>query len=118
MASHKSFVDFIVDQIKNAGHITSLKMFGEYAIYCNNKVVALVCDNQLFIKPTAGGKAYIGKVIEAPAYPGAKLSYLIKDNFEDSEWLSELIRITANELPEPKPKKKKAKRSHTHQKNP
>jgi hypothetical protein len=25
---------------------------GEYAIYCNGKVVALVCDNQLFVKPT------------------------------------------------------------------
>jgi TfoX/Sxy family transcriptional regulator of competence genes len=109
LASDKSFVDFIVDQIENAGQISYRKMFGEYAIYCNNKVVALICDNQLFIKPTEGGKNYIGNVIESSPYPGAKLSYLIEDKFEDREWFSELIRITADELPEPKPKKKKIK---------
>ena len=40
MASDKSFVDFIVDQIGNAGVITSRMMFGEYAVYCDGKVVA------------------------------------------------------------------------------
>jgi TfoX/Sxy family transcriptional regulator of competence genes len=109
MASTQDFVDYILEQIENAGVITYRKMFGEYALYCGRKVVALVCDNQLFIKPTAGGKAFIGNVTEAPAYPGAKMSYLIEDNLDNSEWISELIRITASELPEPKPKKKKSR---------
>jgi TfoX/Sxy family transcriptional regulator of competence genes len=108
MSSDKDFIDFIVDQIENPGTITYKKMFGEYAIYSDGKVVALVCDNQLFVKPTDGGKSFIGNVVEAPAYPGAKLSFLIEDKLEDREWLSELIRITARELPEPKPKKIKA----------
>jgi TfoX/Sxy family transcriptional regulator of competence genes len=107
MASTQDFVDYILEQIENAGVITYRKMFGEYAIYSGKKVVALVCDNQLFIKPTAGGKSFIGNVTEAPAYPGAKMSYLIEDNLDNSEWISELIRITASELPEHKPKKKK-----------
>ncbi len=107
MSSDKAFIDFIVDQIDIAGTITYRKMFGEYAIYSNGKVVALVCGNQLFVKPTAGGKLFIGKVLEAPAYPGAKMSFLIKDKLEDREWISELMRITANELPETKTKKKK-----------
>jgi TfoX/Sxy family transcriptional regulator of competence genes len=107
MASDKSFVDFIVEQIENVGIISSKKMFGEYAIYCNNKVIALVCDNQLFVKPTEGGKLFIGDVVESPAYSGAKLSFLIEDKFEDREWISELMRITVKELPEPKPKKRK-----------
>jgi hypothetical protein len=34
MASDKSFVELIVDQIENAGQITFKKMFGEYAVYC------------------------------------------------------------------------------------
>jgi len=107
MASDKDFVDFIVDQIRDAGVITYRKMFGDYAIYNNGKVVALVCDNQLFVKPTEGGRKYIGKVLEAPAYPGAKMSFLIDDKFEDSRWISELIKITTNGLPQPKIKKKK-----------
>jgi TfoX/Sxy family transcriptional regulator of competence genes len=107
MATDKSFIEFIVDQIENAGQITCRKMFGEYALYCEGKVVALVCDNQLFIKPTEGGRAFIGNVVEAPAYPGAKPSFLIDARVEDREWISNLIRITYEELPEQKIKKKK-----------
>ena len=107
MASDQSFVDFIVDQIEGVGQITYKKMFGEYAIYCEGKVVALVCDNRLFIKPTEGGRTFICDVVEAPAYSGAKPSFLIDDRVEDREWISNLIRITYSELPEPKPKKKK-----------
>ena len=107
MATDKSFLEFIADQIENVGQITFKQMFGEYALYCDGKVVALVCDNQLFIKPTEGGRAFIGDVIEAPAYPGAKPSFLIDARMEDRQWISNLIRITYEELPEPKEKKKK-----------
>jgi TfoX/Sxy family transcriptional regulator of competence genes len=79
MASDKTFIEFIVDQMAGTGTISYRKMFGEYAIYCDGKVVALVCDNQLFVKPTESGRAYIGKVFEAPPYPGAKLYFLIDE---------------------------------------
>jgi TfoX/Sxy family transcriptional regulator of competence genes len=107
MASTQNFVDFILGQIENAGHIAYRKIFGEYALYCNNKVVALVCDDQLFVKATAAGRTFIGKPVEAPAYPGAKLSFLVSDMIDDREWLSELVRITEKELPGPREKKKK-----------
>jgi len=107
MASDQSFVDFIVDQMRDAGVITYRKMFGEYAVYCNDKVVALICDDQLFVKVTDGGRSYIGDAVEAPAYPGAKPSFLIEDKFEDREWLCELVKITFNELPAPKMKTRK-----------
>ena len=107
MATDLEFMEFLADQMAGAGEISYRKMFGEYAVYLDGKVVALVCDNQLFVKPTAAGRAYIGAPVEAPAYPGAKNSFLIEDAFEDREWISELIRITARELPKPKPKKPK-----------
>ena len=110
MASDKEFIDFVVEQIENAGQITYKKMFGEYAIYSDNKIFALVCDNKLFIKPTEAGRVFIQNVVEAPPYPGAKLSFLIEDKLEDREWISNLVQITVNELPEPKPKKKKNKK--------
>ena len=109
MASDKAFMDFVLEQIENAGLITYKKMFGEYGVYSNGKIFALVCDNQLFIKPTAAGRDFIGDVVEAPPYPGAKLYFLIEDQIENREWLNELIRVTVAELPEPKPKKKKTK---------
>ena len=107
MGSDKHFLEFVVDQITNAGEISAKYMFGEYGIYSDGKIFGLVCDNKLFIKPTEGGRNYIGSPVEAPAYPGAKPSFLIEDKLEDREWLSELIRITVKELPEPKPKRKK-----------
>ncbi|XDD48851.1 TfoX/Sxy family protein [Leptospira sp. WS92.C1] len=110
MSSDPGFVDFIVGQMENAGRITSKKMFGEYAIYCEGKIVALICDNRLFIKPTGGGKKWIGNIQEASAYPGAKPSFWIPNQFENKEWISALIRITAAELPEPKPKSKSKKK--------
>jgi len=112
MSSDLDFVEFIVEQISDECGISFKKMFGEYALYSNGKVVALVCDNQLFVKPTNAGKEYIGKYVESPAYPGAKPSLLIQDKIEDPEWLSELILITEKELPIPKPKAKKKPKSN------
>jgi len=80
-------------------------MFGEYGIYSDGKIFGLICDNMLYIKPTKSGKEFIGNVVEAPPYPGAKPYFLIEDKIDNSEWLSELVRITVNELPVPKPKK-------------
>lgn len=109
MASDISFVEFVVEQVENAGEIRYRKMFGEYALYCNDKVVALICENQLFVKPTKAGKSFVGEIVEASPYSGAKPSFLIEDQIEDSEWLCNLIKITENELPKPKPKKSKKK---------
>jgi TfoX/Sxy family transcriptional regulator of competence genes len=84
-------------------------MFGEYALYCGEKVVALVCDNKLFVKITEEGKVFVGDHYEEGcAYPGARPSMSIdEDLIDDHEWLSELIRITEQNLPVPKPKKKR-----------
>jgi hypothetical protein len=35
------------------------------------------------------------------------ISFLVEDKIEDHVWLSTLVKLTVNELPEPKPKKKK-----------
>lgn len=109
MASDQTFVDFVVDQIENAAGITAKKMFGEYGVYAGKKLFALICDNKLFIKPTIAGRSFIKDVVEAPPYPGAKPSFLIEDKLEDRDWLSQLVQITVEELPEPKPKKRKKK---------
>lgn len=107
MASDIEFVQFVAEQVRRAGFVKWRKMFGEYALYCDQKVVALICDDQLFVKPTVAGRAYVGEITEAPPYPGAKPYFLIEDGLEDGEWLTGLIRCTASELPVPKPKQSK-----------
>jgi TfoX/Sxy family transcriptional regulator of competence genes len=105
MATRQQIVDFILEQLSGQPDVTARKMFGEFAIYSKGKVVALVCDDQLFVKPTDAGKRFIGTATEGAPYPGAKPCFLIEgDQWEDADWLSELIRLTANALPMPKPK--------------
>lgn len=107
MASDQNFVDFVIDQIQNTGTITAKKMFGEYGMYSDGKLFGVICDNKLFIKPTVQGREFIGNPTELPAYVGAKPSFLIEEKIEDNEWLSQLVKITLDHLPEPKIKKKK-----------
>lgn len=106
MASDQKFVDFVLGQIQCTGEMIAKKMFGEYGIYLDGKIVGLICDKRLFIKPTDAGREFIGNVVEHPPYQGAKPSFLIEEKLDDTVWLSKLIKITADELPEPKPKKK------------
>lgn len=103
MALKQSTVDFILEQIREAGIISAKKLFGEYGVYCDGKIVALVCDDQLFVKPTNAGKAFISAVDMGCPYPGAKPYFFISgEMWDDYEWLTSLITITAAELPLPK----------------
>lgn len=112
MASDQSFVTFVCDQLAQVPEITHRKMFGEFAIYRSGKVVAFICGNQLYVKPTPGGRAVVGIPVEGFPYPGAKPYFLIAERLDDREWLSRLIEATAGDLPEPEPKKpRKAARS-------
>lgn len=110
MASQQSTVDFIVQQIAGAGCVSFKKMFGEYSLYCDGKVVALVCDDQLFVKQTPAGKAFLGECPELPPYKGAKPCFHISGElWDDHEWLSQLIKISAAQLKPPKKKTPKVK---------
>lgn len=110
MASQQSVVDYLVEQIADAGDVSARKMFGEYGVYCEGKIVALICDDQFFVKPTQAGRAFIGEVEEAPPYEGAKPSFLVpEERWDDHKWMGELVRLTADELPLLKKKVKKAR---------
>jgi TfoX/Sxy family transcriptional regulator of competence genes len=104
MATGIGTVQFICDQASLGKRLTFRKMFGEYALYLDGKVVALICDDQLFLKPTPEGLRYLERVSEAPPYPGAKNYYLLSSELDDPDRLSEALRITARALPEPRPK--------------
>lgn len=110
MGSNQEFADYVLEQLRLVRRVRHRKMFGEYAVYANEKVVALICDNQLFVRPTVAGRALLtanGALAEAPPYPGAKLHLLIEGELDDPEFLARLIDATERELPVPKAKKPK-----------
>lgn len=109
MGSQQGTVDFLVDQFAAAGAVEARKMFGEYAIYCDGRMFALVCDDRLFVKPVPASKDYMGEPEQAPPYPQAKPWYVVpEEQWDEREWLCGLARVTAAALPPPAPKKPKA----------
>lgn len=106
MASRPEYAEYVADQMRDAGNITYRKMFGEYGVYCDGKIFALICDDQLYLKITEAGRAVCPDLEEAPPYEGAKPYFLIEE-VDDREFLTRLVAETCRELPEPKPKKRK-----------
>jgi TfoX/Sxy family transcriptional regulator of competence genes len=108
MSTKESTIEYILDQLSKVGDVSARKMFGEYAIYLSGTVVALVCDDELYVKPTVAGRKLLREVHEAPPYPGAKNYFHIPaDEIEDREYILELMQATAKELLTPKKKNKK-----------
>ncbi len=107
MATRPSTIEHLLDRMAGAGAVSARKMFGEYALYLNGRVVALVCDDTLFLKPTAGGRALLGAgAAEAPPYRGAKPHLLVPDEvLEEEDRLAALLRATVAEVPLPAPKR-------------
>jgi len=106
MGTSESFSIYIKDQLSLIEDIQIKKMFGEYGIFLNQKMVGLICDDQLFIKPTEEGLKLLKDPVYAPPYKGAKPYFLIEDT-DDRSFIKELILMTEKVLPLPKIKKKK-----------
>ncbi len=108
MASQPSTVEALLDCLSAAGPATARKMFGEYCIYLDGKPVGLVCDDKLFVKPTAAGRALAPDAPEEPPYLGAKPHLMIPpDGWADRAALCRLVQATFRELARPKPRRKK-----------
>lgn len=111
MASRQETVDFILEQMADAGRVSAKKMFGEYGLYRDGKLFALVCDDQLFLKPTAAGRAHAVGLAEGVPYPGAKPCLVVTgERWDDAEWMAEAARVTAAALPAPAPKRSRPRR--------
>jgi DNA transformation protein and related proteins len=109
MGSRKETIDYILSQLDSLEGLRHTKMFGEYGVYQADKLFALVCDDQFFLKPTTAGRDFLVEAEEGYPYPGSKpWLYIPEDKWEDADWLVELVRIS---LPEISPIKKKTKKT-------
>lgn len=110
MATEKAFVDYVLEQAALADALSYRKMFGEYALYLDGKVVALACDNSLFIKPSSAATELVPDIEQRPPYPGVKPFPVIDELLDEPERLRALLQATAAVLPMPKPKKPRVDR--------
>jgi len=109
MATESNFVEHVLETARLGSRLSYRKMFGEYALYLDEKVVAFACDNSLFIKPSKAAAELAPDLPQGPPYPGAKDYPVADELLDDPDLLRRLIEATAALMPLPKPKKKPAK---------
>jgi TfoX/Sxy family transcriptional regulator of competence genes len=107
MATQKETIEFILEKLRNHKRFSARAMFGEYALYADGKVVALVCDDQLYVK-ILPASADLEKLCEKDSpYPGAKAHYLVEEHMlSELQDLPDILFAIAKSLPI---KKKKTK---------
>jgi TfoX/Sxy family transcriptional regulator of competence genes len=104
MATRPQTIEDLMDALRDLPGLSSRKMFGEYALYLQGKVVALICDDLLYIKPTQGALAVVTGPTMAPPYPGAKDHICLDSALDDPDLTIAALRAVEADLPEPKPK--------------
>lgn len=111
MATDRDFIAYVTEQVALGDRLTHKKMFGEYALYVDAKVVAFACDNSLFLKPSAASATLAPDLPQRPPYPGAKDYPVADELLDDSDRIRQLILATAALMPMPKPRKAAAPRN-------
>lgn len=105
MATDRDFIDYVIEQAGLGDRLSHKKMFGEYALYVDGKVVAFACDNSLFMKPSAAAATLAPQLPQRPPYPGAKDYPVADELLDDADAIRRLFVETAASMPLPKPRK-------------
>lgn len=104
MASSKTYLDFVLEQLSELQEITYRAMMGEFILYYRGKIVGGIYDDRLLVKPVRAAKVCLPDAPLAVPYEGAKAMLLV-ENLEDWEQLADLLRAMYEELPAPRKKK-------------
>lgn len=98
MPSSKPYLDFILDQLSDAGDVSYRPMMGEYVLYCRGKVIGGIYDDRFLVKPTRSALSMMPDAKKELPYEGAK-EMLLVDNVDDRAFLRELLDALCAELP-------------------
>ena len=104
MASHKEYLNFILEQISELEEITYRAMMGEYIIYYRGKIVGGIYDDRLLVKSVKSAISLMPDANYELPYEGAKEMLLVND-VDNKDFLTRLFNAMYNDLPAPKKKK-------------
>ena len=104
MASGKTYLDFILEQLSGLENVTWKAMMGEYILYWRGKIIGGIYDDRFLVKPTPSALALMPDADRELPYEGAK-EMLLVDNVDNRAFLEELLTAMYDELPAPKKRK-------------
>jgi TfoX/Sxy family transcriptional regulator of competence genes len=108
MATQKETIEFILGKLRHADRFSARAMFGEYALYADAKVVALICDDRLYVKILPASQKLESVCEKGEPYPGAKPHYVVDEGqLSTIDNLPAILFAIAKAVPA---KKKKARK--------
>ena len=84
MATQKETIEFLLAKLREPKRFSARAMFGEYALHADGKVVALVCDDRLYVKILPASRELEDLCEKGEPYPGAKPHYLVEEGLLSS----------------------------------
>lgn len=78
LPTEKETVAFILEKL-GSPRFAARPMFGEYSLYADDKVVALVCDDRLYVKDHRVTQDLESVCEKGTPYPGAKLHFILEE---------------------------------------
>ena len=101
MACSTEFIEFVCEVLAPLGEIRARKMMGDYILYLNEKCVATLCDNNVYVKIHPSINELMKDAEIGRPYEGAKDHYILETN---PVLMRKAISIIWNILPDSKRK--------------
>ena len=79
MATSKETADFILSKLRHPDRFSAKPMFGEFGLYADGKMVAVICDGRFYVKIAAASAELEDQCEKGEPYPRAKPHYLIDE---------------------------------------
>jgi TfoX/Sxy family transcriptional regulator of competence genes len=103
MATDERTVERLLAQLSPlssaARPVRAKAMFGEYGLFVGDVLIALVCDDRLYLKITQAGQALLDAPVFNSPYPGARPHFEIApERWADAAWLVGIAEATLGEL--------------------
>jgi TfoX/Sxy family transcriptional regulator of competence genes len=112
MATQPETIEFLLNKLHSPERFSTKRMFGEYALYADGKVVGFVCDDLLYVKILPASVELENVCEKGPPYPGAKLYYIVEEvHLSTIENLTNILLAIGESIPAKKksPRKKKSR---------
>ncbi len=105
MACTEDYINFVCTQLEGVGQVRAKRMFGEWGIYVDEKMVMMVCDNIAYVRQVPEIAELMRDAECGFPYPGAKEHYILDVDHRDQ--VRQVAKVLAEVLPYPKSRKKK-----------
>ena len=104
MATSREYALFVENLFRGVDGFSMKRMFGEYGIYLQGRVLGFLCDEQILLQDTPTARKLLPDAERKELFPGSKLFIIFSDE-GNHHLLQSVAQAMWEELPVPKPRK-------------